>query len=142
MCARTNRKVQSVMPDLPSVQRESFTWPEGKRSYVPVIARHFIVGRGARDETHNHPLFCDLAQATGLDADGAEPGRLMDRLHAAVADGGWLILTCHDVADEGRQTTLAEALDGLCRYAAEPANGIWVDTVEAIGAHIQEARPS
>jgi peptidoglycan/xylan/chitin deacetylase (PgdA/CDA1 family) len=42
----------------------------GVQSYVPLVARHFLVGRAAFNETHNDPGFCDLAQAFSLDGDG------------------------------------------------------------------------
>jgi len=45
---------------------------ENRASYVPVVARHFLVGRGYRGEYLNNPAFCDLAmvQALGVDRDG------------------------------------------------------------------------
>ncbi len=131
------------------VRPRTFAYPCGQtfvgrgedlKSYVPVVARHFLVGRRAFDETHNHPQFCDLARATGLDMDRAGTDEVMAMVDAAAADDGWLILMGHDVGDAGRQVTLADALDELCRYAQEPANRLWIDTVAAIGAYIRDAR--
>lgn len=131
------------------VRPQSFAYPCGQtfvgrgrkqKSYVPVVARHFVVGRRAFDEVHNHPLYCDLACATGMDSDMADRGALMAMVEAAAADGGWLILFGHDVGDGGRQVTLAGALDELCGYARDPASGLWMDTVAAVGAYVRDAR--
>ena len=113
---------------------------ESVRSYVPLVARHFAVGRGAFSETHNDPAFCDLAQVTGLDGDGKSFEQLKAMVDRAVADGGWLVLFGHEVGDGGNQTTRADALDALCRYCLDPASGIWLDTVAAVGTHVKETR--
>jgi len=115
---------------------------EGLRSYVPLVARHFLVGRGAFSEIHNDPAFTDLAQATGLDGDGKSLEQLKAMVDAALAAGGWLILFGHEVGDGGRQTTLAPALDALCRYCKDPATGAWIDTVAAVGRYVKQKRQS
>ena len=107
-------------------------------SYVPVIAEHFLVGRAASSEIHNDPAYCDLAQAACLGQDGRSFEQLKAIVDRAVADGGWLILCGHEIGDGGHQTTLAPALDALCHYCLDPVNGIWIDTVEAIGEYVRE----
>jgi len=107
-------------------------------SYVPLVAEHFLVGRAASNEIHNDPAFCDLAQAASLGSDGKGFEQLKAMVDRAAADGGWLILCGHEIGSGGYQTTLAPALDALCRYCRDPANGIWMDTVEAIGKYIAE----
>jgi len=112
----------------------------GLQSYVPLVARHFIVGRAAFNEIHNDPVFCDLAQITSLEADGKTFDPLKVLVDRTAAEGGWLVLFGHEVGDGGRQTTVAGALDALCRYCRSPDAGIWIDTVAAVGRHIQTAR--
>jgi len=114
----------------------------GTRSYVPLIAERFVVGRGAFDEVANDPAFCDLAQATGIDLDGLGFEQAKQLVDKAVAEGQWLIFFGHDVGEGGRQTTIAKTLEGLCQYAQDPANGLWIDTVATIGRYIQEKRAS
>ena len=60
----------------------------------------------------------------------------------AVADGGWLILFGHEIGPEPgvRQMTHDEALRRLCGYCLDESHGIWLDTVAAVGAHIQDNR--
>lgn len=115
---------------------------EGVASYVPLVARRFVVGRGAFNEAHNDPRWCDLAQVFGVAMDDLPFVQLKSLLdHAVEDDGGWLVLFGHDVGPQGgRQVTRADALDDLCRYATDPASGIWVDTVEAVGNYITKAR--
>ena len=113
---------------------------EGVASYVPVVARHFLVGRNAFDETHNAPAYCDLAQVFGVDGDDRPFAWLKGFVDHAVEQAGWLVLLGHDVGSGGRQVTHADALTALCLYATDPANGIWIDTVETIGGYIKDTR--
>ena len=63
------------------VRPTTFAYPCGQtfvgrdtntRSYVPVVAEAFLVGRRAYDEIANDPRFCDLARATGMELDGLD----------------------------------------------------------------------
>jgi len=113
---------------------------EGVKSYVPLVAKHFVVGRCAFNETHNDPAFCDLAQAVSLDADDAPIEKVMGWINDAIAAGGWLITMGHEVGDGGRQVMLESTLESICKYAIDPANGFWVDTAAAIGEYIHRQR--
>jgi peptidoglycan/xylan/chitin deacetylase (PgdA/CDA1 family) len=112
----------------------------GARSFVPLVAKHFVVGRGFRDEDHNDPRFCDLAQAYGMDADMTPFETLRAQIERAAGQGGWALFAAHDVFDGPRQCMAPAVLDALCAYCADPANGIWIDTVAAVGAHIVVTR--
>ncbi len=113
---------------------------EGVVSYVPLVARHFVAGRGAFNESHNDPRWCDPAQLFGMGMDDRPFARLKALLdRAAEDDGGWLVLFGHDVGPQGgHQVTRSDALDELCAYATDAANGIWIDTVEAVGRYVEE----
>lgn len=132
-----------------AVRPTTFAYPCGQkfvgrgetcRSYVPLVARRFLVGRGAFNEGPNAPGFCDLAQTTGMDMDDKPFDYLKALAASAAAEGAWLILFGHEVGDGGRQSTRAEALDALCRYALDPASGLWIDTVAAIGRYVDAAQ--
>jgi peptidoglycan/xylan/chitin deacetylase (PgdA/CDA1 family) len=111
---------------------------ESLHSTVPLIARHFIAGRGFRDEAPNDPTYCDLAQACGVDGDSTPFEGLRAWVDRAANEGGWLIFVSHDVGDFPRQAMRAEVLDAVCRYCTDPANGIWIDTVAAIGSYVRD----
>jgi peptidoglycan/xylan/chitin deacetylase (PgdA/CDA1 family) len=123
----------------------SFAYPcaqtyvgRGKRlkSYIPIIAKHFEVGRSGFSETYASPERCDLAQVPSLDFDGKTFDELRAMVEAAVADGCWLIFTGHEVGDARvKQTTSAKALAKLCAYLKRRSD-IWTDTVTAVGRHI------
>ena len=46
----------------------------------------------------------------------------------------------HEINVSGRQTTLIPALEELCQYARDPANGIWIDTVGTIARYTASIR--
>lgn len=131
------------------VKPKSFAYPcgqkfvgrgESARSYIPVVAKHFLVGRGFKDETDNDPWFCDLAQACAYDFDGATFDQLRPRIDAAVKGRGWVIFVGHEMVKGECQTVRGDTIEALCRYVNEPANGIWCATVAEVGAHIAQSR--
>jgi peptidoglycan/xylan/chitin deacetylase (PgdA/CDA1 family) len=106
------------------------------RSYVPLVARYFVVGRGFRDEVSNDPARCDLAQIGGIEMDGAEPAALRALVDEAIAAGRWLVLCGHEVGAPGPRTVPTGSLAALAAYARERADVLWTDTVRAIGGHL------
>ena len=110
------------------------------KSYVPLIAERFLVGRGFSEQNFNDPVFCDLAQASGIVSDDLDYIPMVKLISQATAQGAWIIFAGHDIGEKGVQTTDATALAALCRYMQDPANGVWVDTVEKIGKYIQQQR--
>jgi len=131
------------------VKPTTFAYPCGQkfvgrgtsvRSYVPLVAERFIVGRGAYDEVGNDPNFCDLAQATGVSLDGLDFDQAKQLIDKAAAEGRWLIFFGHEIGPAGHQTVATSTLESVCRYAQDPANGLWIDTVETIGKYIRQQR--
>ena len=59
---------------------------------------------------------------------------------AAAQTGGWLVFAGHEIGSPGHQTNDATVLEQFLKYAADHANGIWLDTVENISRYIQEHR--
>ena len=131
------------------VRPESFAYPCGQafvgrgrdlRSYVPLVAERFVTGRLWLGEAANDPDVCDPYQLLAMESDGKTFEELKPLLEQAIAEGRWLVLAGHEIGDAGFQTTLAKTVDDLCRYAADPANGLWIDTVGTIGRYILEKR--
>lgn len=110
------------------------------RSYIPLVAERFLVGRGYLDEMANDPRVCDLAQAMGAGADGLTVEETMAMVAKAVKQGRWLILVGHEIGPKAFQRTDPVALEALIKYANDPANGVWLDTVCNVGRYIQKAR--
>lgn len=131
------------------VRAVSFAYPCGQKfvgrgekllSYVPLVARKFLTGRGWLDEDANDPWFCDFAQLMGMESDGKTFDELKKRAVKAAESGSWLVLAGHEIGTGGNQTTLVDSLEKLCQFAQDPANGIWMDTVAAVAEYIQKTR--
>lgn len=140
-----NAEIQRVL----GVKPTTFAYPCGQKfvgrgravkSYVPLVAERFIVGRGYYDEPTNDPVFTDLAQATGTTFDDMDYIQMIKLVSKAADEGRWLIFVGHEIGERGFQITDTTALQALCKYALDPANGLWVDTVDNVGKYILEQR--
>jgi peptidoglycan/xylan/chitin deacetylase (PgdA/CDA1 family) len=110
------------------------------RSYVPLVARKFLASRGFRDENANDPVACDLAQVLGVESDRLTFDEMRALVDDAASRGAWLVFAGHEIGSDGHQTTRAAALDQFLIFATDPANGVWLRTVEAVAKHIQANR--
>ncbi|MGZ7046328.1 MAG: polysaccharide deacetylase family protein, partial [Candidatus Aminicenantales bacterium] len=110
------------------------------KSYVPLVAERFLTGRLGLNEAANDPGICDLSQLLAQGSDGTTFGELKALIDQAVSEGRWLILAGHEIAESGYQTTSVKTLETLCRYASDPANGLWIDTVGRIGKYVADNR--
>ncbi len=127
----------------------SFAYPCGQRfvgrgkatrSYVPLVAEHFLVGRGFLDETPNDPPRCDMAQVSGVAADGKSFKQLREAIDSALEGGRWLVLVTYDVAGElGPQAMTTDVLQEVCRYVSHLPE-LWTDTVSAVGSFLLRKR--
>lgn len=132
-----------------AVAATTFAYPCGQtwvgrgeeiKSYVPLIARKFVVGRGFNQESDNDPAFCDLAYVTGIDLDNQPIERVKALVRSATDLGHWLVFAGHNIGVKGRQSVGTDVLDEICRFCVNPSNGVWIDTVAAIGAHVRKVR--
>jgi peptidoglycan/xylan/chitin deacetylase (PgdA/CDA1 family) len=131
------------------VKAKNFAYPCGQsfvgrgtntKSYVPVVAKLFLSGRGWLGEGPNDPAFCDLAQLTGMEMDGKEFSEILPLINTAKETGKWLVLAGHEMGDSGRQTTRVAMLKQLIEYAQDPANGIWIAPVQTVAEYIKNQR--
>jgi peptidoglycan-N-acetylglucosamine deacetylase len=136
------RKMLGVTP-------RTFAYPCGQRfvgrgldvrSYVPLIADRFLVGRGYLDESPNDPAICDLSQAMGTPFDGMDFAQMKAVVEGALKEARWVIFVGHEIGERGYQITDVKALEELCAYLKDPANRVWLGTVEEIGRYIQNQR--
>jgi peptidoglycan/xylan/chitin deacetylase (PgdA/CDA1 family) len=140
-----NEQIQKLL----GVKPKTFAYPCGQkfvgrgldeRSYVPLVAERFLVGRGYLDEAANNPAFCDLSRAMGTPFDDMEFAQMKKLIDEAAADGRWVIFVGHEIGPRHYQTTDANALAALCEYLKDPANGIWLGPVGEIGTYILNQR--
>jgi peptidoglycan/xylan/chitin deacetylase (PgdA/CDA1 family) len=141
-----NRRVEAICGCVP----RTFAYPcgntfvgrgAGAQSYVPLVAKHFLAGRGYPSEWHNAPDFCDLAQINGVSMDNMAFAQALALIERTRDVGGWLVLAGHDAGSEaGRQVTRSDMLQALCDYALAPDKGVWLDTVAAVAEYIRDWR--
>ncbi len=140
-----NAKIRELL----GVEAVSFAYPcgqtfvgrgEAMQSYVPLVAKHFLVGRRAFDEVPNDPGYIDLAMITGLDLDDAPWDRVRQMIDETIEQQRWLVLLGHEVGEGGRQTVRTDTLEQICEYCTDAANGVWIDNVAVIGRYIKESR--
>jgi peptidoglycan/xylan/chitin deacetylase (PgdA/CDA1 family) len=137
-----NRLVRETLGVTPT----SFAYPCGQtfvgrgtevKSYVPLVAEMFKVGRLWLGESPNDPLFCDMAQVLSVPTDDLDFDRLKPTIEQAMQNGQWLVFAGHDIAESGpRQVTRLKTLEELCRYATDPRNGVWIDTMDKVASYI------
>ena len=108
------------------------------RSYVPLVAERFVVGRGYLDEAANNPAVTDLAQAMGTAFDDMEFSQMKTIVDSAAAEGRWVIFVGHEIGERRRQTTDSRALEQLCAYLKEAAHHVWLGTVAEIGTYVRD----
>ena len=132
--------------ELLGVESEVFAYPcgqtyigrgENTKSYVPVVSKLFLSGRGWLDEGPNAPQFCDLAQLTGMEMDGKDFEQILPLIENAKKSGAWLVLAGHEMGASGNQTTRLSMLKKLIEYAQNPANGIWIAPVGTVAKYIK-----
>lgn len=112
-----------------------------RKSYVPLIAKHFESGRGWLDEPPNDPLFSDMAMLMGNEMDGKDFKKdIMPMIDAAVANGSYLLLAGHEIGTGGVQTVKIDMLEELVAYLQEPECDLWFATVGEVAAHISKER--
>jgi len=114
---------------------------EGTQSYVPVVARLFLAGRGFGLDFTNSPGYCDLAKVNALASDGYTFEMYMRQVNKAGARGDWVIFCGHAIGDtRGPDTTLAGELDRLCAWLDGNRKLVWTGTVAEVADYIEKAR--
>lgn len=140
-----NQRLEKML----GVRPTTFAYPCGQtfvgrgaqtRSYVPIVAELFLVGRTWLDETAVDPAFLDLAQVTGVEMDGKNFNEVKALVESARNEGQWLILAGHETGNSGPQTTRLSMLKELIPYLKDVKNQIWFETVETVGSYILDQR--
>lgn len=121
---------------------ETYTgWGQGVRSYVPVVARNFIVGRGFGLDFANRPGDCDLAKVNALASDGYSHEMYMAKVRQAMKDGDWVVFCGHAISEtKGRISTIAPEFGRFCDWLANNRGKVWTATVAEVGEYIVKSR--
>ena len=140
-----NKRIEELL----HVNAEVFAYPCGQKfvgrgvhtkSYVPLVAKLFLLGRGWMDEGPNDPLYCNFAQLTGVEMDGKTFDQILPLLEQAKKNGQWLVLAGHEMGDAGEQTTRLSMLKQLAEYVQNPANGFWTAPMGTVAKYLQDQK--
>ncbi len=95
----------------------------GRKSYVPVIAKHFLCGRAkAEYGTAAKPAVCDLSAVGAIGAEGMSGPEMIGLCEVITSRGEWLNLCFHEIDGANLSVTrsdLAMLLDYLKRNESE-----------------------
>ena len=148
MIAKDIDNASTEIQRLLGVTPKTFAYPCGQmfvgkgrqaKSYVPLVAERFIVGRGPNSDSINNPGFCDLSKVYGMAFNDMDYDDMVRQVAETVHRGWWTIFVGYEISDRrGSQVTTTSALQALCQHITDPSRGIWVDTVEHIGRFIQQ----
>ena len=109
-----------------------------RRSYVPVVARHHVAGRGKGDYA-NHPLTADLHHLYSFPVERWALSEMIGHIEEAADQNRWAILTFHGIS-EGHLSVTASDFTGLCAYLGKRRDRIWTAPVVTVARTIQAWR--
>jgi len=134
------RRLRAALPEhgertfgYPCYQAHVGAGPE-RRSYVPVIARHFVAARG-KGEVANHPRTCDLHYLWSWPVERMWGAELVGLAERAAGQGRWVILTFHGI-HEGHLPVADIDLRELCAFLARSRDRLWTAPVATVARRI------
>jgi len=110
----------------------------GRRSYVPVIARHFA-GARALGETANDPERCDLHCLWSHPVERQTGAAMVGLAERAAAEGRWTVLTFHGV-HEGHLSVAEGDLRELCAFLERHRERIWTVPLVTVARRVRDWR--
>ena len=141
-------EANAVIEDKLGVTPTTFAYPCGgtflgrgecAASYIPLVAKRFLAGRGYWEPYPNAPGLCDLAHLLGCSLDALPFATVEKLVERTIAEGGWLILVGHDIRANDWQGVDPEVLARVCAYLT--GNGaVWVDTIASVAQYVRDAR--
>lgn len=136
-----------IAEGVPEQKENTFCYPcyqdfvgEGvhRQSYVPVVARHFVAGRG-KGEVANHPRLADLAYLSSFPCERMSGPELVGLADRAASQGRWSILTFHGIG-EGHLLVGEGEFSELCAYLDRHRERIWTGTMVEVGRCVADWR--
>ncbi len=139
------RRIEEVIP----APTRSFAYPcyqtdvgEGltRRSYVPIVARHFVAGRAIGEYGFaNTPLNCDLHHLACHNAEHCRGTELIGLVRKAIKYGRWIIFAFHSL--EGGRLGIAQyEFCELLDYLSDERDRIWTAPVADVAEYLHQAR--
>jgi hypothetical protein len=115
---------------------------QNRQSYVPLIATHFLAGRGGGEYGFaNHPLFTDLSCLYSIPVEEMTGFEMIGLVEELTAQHRWVILTFHKIDGE-RLSVSSWHFDMLLAYLRRNDHRILTAPVAEIAEKIVHARSS
>jgi peptidoglycan-N-acetylglucosamine deacetylase len=144
--AEAKRRLQQLVPEQ---QEMSFAYPcymdhvgcgPTRQSYVPVVARHHIAGRGKGEFPFaNHPATVDLHYTWSWPAERMPASQMIGLVETCVLNRSWGILTFHGIG-EGRLSVTESDFRELVTYLQGNHQQIWTVPVAKVARRILDWR--
>jgi peptidoglycan/xylan/chitin deacetylase (PgdA/CDA1 family) len=141
---RADREIRSLL----GVRPTTFAYPCGhssvgrgrrKASFVPLIAKRFVAGRGYLSETANDPVRCDLAELDAYKVDDLARAELVELVDGESDRARWTVIVAHDVGEGGEFCLAPDALTSLCQHVTR-SKRTWVAPVAEVASQIRRHR--
>ena len=140
--AEASRRIQTLVPEQSAF---SFAYPcyqsfvgRGitRQSYVPLVARHCIAGRGVGEKPiANDPAYCDLAYLWAWRCERMTGAELVGLAESTVAQGRWGILVFHGI-HAGHLSIGERDLAELCAFLARHRERVWTAPVATVAERL------
>jgi peptidoglycan/xylan/chitin deacetylase (PgdA/CDA1 family) len=111
---------------------------QARRSYVPLVAQHFLAARGRGDHP-NHPSYCDLHYLWSWNVERRSGSDMIALVERTVTSGRWGIFTFHGI-EEGHLPVMEMDFCRLIHYLAERRDRILTAPVVDIAQRVHEWR--
>lgn len=112
----------------------------GRESYVPLIAKHFLAGRGPGEYGFaNRPDVIDLACLSSTPAERMSGFEMVGLVEVQAFRGEWVILVFHEI-DGARLTVGSYDFKVLLDYLKRRSGDIWCAPVVEVARKIADAR--
>lgn len=141
-------QASAIIEDKLGVTPRTFAYPcggtflgrgETAASYIPLVAKRFLAGRGYWEPYPNAPGQCDLAHLLGCSFDALSFDQVKTLINRTIDENGWLILVGHDVRPNDWQGVDPSTLHEICQYL-KSEDEVWTDTIASIAAHVRDER--
>lgn len=144
------RVAQEALEELCPAQKEwTFCYPcytsdvgrgMGKQSYVPIVARDFVAGRGAIETGFsNHPEQVDLAVVGGTSFQDMNAAQMIETVESLTTGGRWLVPVFHTIGGDYISVQKDDFV-ALCEYLASRRDEIWCAPLIEVARDIRSRR--
>ncbi len=111
-----------------------------RQSYVPVVAKHFVAGRGGGEVGFcNHPYHCDLHAVAGLTCQQMTAPEMIGLCERALHQGRWCVLCFHGLST-GRLGTPLNEFEELLEHLVARCESLWTAPVAVVAKQLAAAR--